>query len=56
MNSNFCTMPFNSLEISPDGTCKVCCKIQIDSRDYPFRYQSPQNLIHATVLKHQDKT
>ena len=28
MNKNFCTMPFNSLEISPDGTCKVCCKIQ----------------------------
>lgn len=28
MTSNFCTMPFNSLEISPDGTCKVCCKIQ----------------------------
>lgn len=27
MTSNFCTMPFNSLEISPDGTCKVCCKI-----------------------------
>lgn len=20
-------MPFNSLEISPDGTCKICCKI-----------------------------
>ena len=28
MKSNFCTMPFNSLEISPDGTCQVCCKIQ----------------------------
>ena len=26
--NNFCTMPFNSLEISPDGTCKVCCKIK----------------------------
>lgn len=25
---NFCSMPFNSLEISPDGTCQVCCKIK----------------------------
>lgn len=25
---NFCSMPFNSLEISPDGTCQVCCKIR----------------------------
>lgn len=32
MNSNFCTMPFNSLEISPDGSCKVCCKILKDIR------------------------
>lgn len=23
----FCKLPFNSLEMSPDGTCQVCCKI-----------------------------
>ncbi len=23
----FCTLPFNGLELSPDGTCQVCCKI-----------------------------
>jgi len=28
--NNFCTMPFNSLEVSPDGTVKVCCKIDKD--------------------------
>ena len=30
MTTNFCTMPFNSLDISPDVTCKVCFKIQTD--------------------------
>lgn len=24
----FCKLPFNSLEMSPDGTCQVCCKIE----------------------------
>ncbi|MFL5785490.1 MAG: twitch domain-containing radical SAM protein [Bacteriovoracaceae bacterium] len=23
----FCRLPFNGLELSPDGTCQVCCKI-----------------------------
>lgn len=27
MTKSFCSMPFNSLEVSPDGTCQVCCKI-----------------------------
>jgi pyruvate-formate lyase-activating enzyme len=27
MSSSYCVMPFNSLEISPNGTCLVCCKI-----------------------------
>ncbi len=25
--ARFCKLPFNSLELSPDGTCQVCCKI-----------------------------
>jgi len=28
MTSNFCSMPFNSLEISPEGSCQICCKIR----------------------------
>lgn len=28
MSGRFCNMPFNSLEMSPDGTCQVCCKIE----------------------------
>ena len=31
-------MPFNSLEISPDGTCKVCCKIQTDIKKSNTEY------------------
>lgn len=38
MPSNFCTMPFNSLEISPDGTCKVCCKIKTDIKKTDTEY------------------
>ncbi len=38
MTSNFCTMPFNSLEVSPDGTCKVCCKIQTDIKKSNTEY------------------
>lgn len=38
MTTNFCTMPFNSLEISPDGTCKVCCKIQTDIKKSNTEY------------------
>lgn len=38
MTSNFCTMPFTSLEISPDGTCKVCCKIQTDIKKSNTEY------------------
>ena len=38
MTSNFCTMPFNSLEVSPDGTCKVCCKIKTDIKKTNVEY------------------
>jgi len=38
MTSNFCTMPFNSLEVSPNGTCKVCCKIQTDIKKSDTEY------------------
>lgn len=38
MSNNFCTMPFNSLEISPDGTCKVCCKIRTDIKKTDSEY------------------
>jgi MoaA/NifB/PqqE/SkfB family radical SAM enzyme len=31
-------MPFNSLEVSPDGTCKVCCKIQTDIKKSNTEY------------------
>jgi MoaA/NifB/PqqE/SkfB family radical SAM enzyme len=31
-------MPFTSLEISPDGTCKVCCKIQTDIKKSNTEY------------------
>jgi MoaA/NifB/PqqE/SkfB family radical SAM enzyme len=31
-------MPFNSLEVSPDGTCKVCCKIQTDIKKTNTKY------------------
>jgi MoaA/NifB/PqqE/SkfB family radical SAM enzyme len=31
-------MPFNSLEVSPDGTCKVCCKIQTDIKKTNVEY------------------
>ena len=38
MTSNFCTMPFNSLEVSPDVTCKVCCKIKTDIKKTNVEY------------------
>lgn len=43
MKNNFCVLPFNSLEISPDGTCKVCCKIDAnikkdDGKDFNVLY------------------
>lgn len=37
--NNFCYMPFNSLELSPDGTCQVCCKISkpiMNDNNIPF--------------------
>ena len=30
--ARFCKLPFNSLELSPDGTCQVCCKINKEIR------------------------
>lgn len=45
-NSNFCTMPFNSLEVSPDGTCKVCCKIQTDIKKTDTQYF---NVLNDTI-------
>ena len=46
MTSNFCTMPFNSMEISPDGTCKVCCKIQTDIKKTNTEYF---NVLNDTI-------
>jgi len=46
MTSNFCTMPFNSLEVSPDGTCKVCCKIQSDIKKTNTEYY---NVLNDTI-------
>jgi MoaA/NifB/PqqE/SkfB family radical SAM enzyme len=39
-------MPFNSLEISPDGTCKVCCKIQTDIKKTNTEYF---NVLNDTI-------
>ncbi|MES2528060.1 MAG: twitch domain-containing radical SAM protein [Bdellovibrionota bacterium] len=30
--ARFCNLPFNSLELSPDGSCQVCCKIDKEIR------------------------
>ena len=56
MTSNFCTMPFNSLEISPDGTCKVCCKIQTDIKKTNTEYfnvlnDTIEDIWHSVDLK-----
>lgn len=46
MTPNFCTMPFTSLEISPDGTCKVCCKIKTDIKKTNTEYF---NVLNDTI-------
>ena len=56
MTSNFCTMPFNSLEVSPDGTCKVCCKIQSDIKKTNTEYfnvlnDTVEDIWHSVDLK-----
>ncbi len=44
--SSFCNMPFNSLEISPDGTCQVCCKI---NKPILNNDQKPYNLTEHSL-------
>ena len=45
--SLLCTMPFNSLELSPEGTAQVCCKIRkiITKPD-----QNPYNILHDDLV------
>lgn len=39
MSKYFCIMPFKSLEVSPDSTCQVCCKInKVIQRDDGGKY------------------
>jgi MoaA/NifB/PqqE/SkfB family radical SAM enzyme len=49
-------MPFNSLEVSPDGTCKVCCKIQSDIKKTNTEYfnvlnDTVEDIWHSVDLK-----
>ncbi len=54
--THFCNMPFNSLEISPDGTCQVCCKIKKpilneNGRAFNLVHDSLESIWNSSDLK-----
>ena len=47
MNKYFCNAPFDQLEITPDGMCRICCKMPsvmvMDENNKQFR-------VHETTV------